>query len=73
MIYFHFQMHLLQMSLELLRSPSLLSYIIYNKPETALYLSVLTVAYCGIVGHGVPQVTTIICFISFGFHDFEIY
>jgi hypothetical protein len=42
------------MSLELLRSPSLLSHIIYNKPETALYLSVLTVAYCGIVGHGVP-------------------
>jgi hypothetical protein len=50
------------MPLKLLRSPSLLSYIIYNKPETALYMSVLTVAYCGIVGHGVPQVTTIICF-----------
>jgi len=61
------------MSLELLRSPSLLSYIMYNKPETALYLSDLTVEYCGIVGHGIPQVTTVICFISFWFLDFEMY
>jgi hypothetical protein len=45
---------LLSMSLELLRSPSLLSYIISNKPEIALYLSVLTAAYCGNMGHGVP-------------------
>jgi hypothetical protein len=54
---------LLSMSLELQSAPSLL-YIISNKPETVSYSSVLIVAYCHRLGHGVPQVTKIICFIS---------